>query len=178
MAKKAKKKPTKKSAKKAAKKTAAKKAGSRKAGPKKAGKKGSKKASAKSLAPKKVSTGKGAGPAEIGAALVAHCRAHGDDAELWKKHFSRGFTSTEGSGERWTGVKAVKAKCDAWMDAHQIHGGSVEGPYVGATGFAVKFTMDVEVKATGQRMEFSEVAVYTVKGGKVIAEEFMYGTHG
>ena len=167
----------KKAAKKASKKAAAKKAPAKKAG-KKSGKKASKKASAKSMAPTKVTTGKGATPAELGAALVAHCRAHGDDMDLWKKHFSRNFTSTEGSGERWTGVKAVKAKCDWWMSAHQVHGGTVEGPFVGATGFAVKFTMDVEVRATGQRMQFSEIGVYTVKGGKIIAEEFMYAGQG
>ena len=172
----------KKTAKKASKKAAGKKASpGKKAGKKtakKAGQKAPRKASSKGMGPTKVSTGKGATPAELGVALVNHCRAHGNDADLWKKHFNRNFTSTEANGERWTGVKAVKAKCDWWMSAHQIHGGSVEGPYVGATGFAVKFMMDVEVKETGQRMQFSEIGVYTVKGGKIIAEEFMYAGQG
>ena len=161
-----------------AKKASAKKRGKKKTG-KKASKKGGKKSPAKkkagSLKPKKVTTGKGASPADLGKALVEHCRAHGDDAALWKKHYSRNFTSTEGIGMRWEGVKAVTAKNAEWMATHKIHGGSVEGPFVGATGFAVRFTMDVEDLTNGQRMQFDEVGVYTVKGGKIIAEEFMYG---
>lgn len=156
--------PKSKDSKKAAKKGA-------KKGAKKAGKK-----SGKSLAPTPVKTGKGATPAEIGSALVAHVNsgAH-DDMPLWKQHFHKGFVSIEGQGLAWTGIKAVKAKSDAWTADHAVHACTAKGPFVGATGFAVLFDMDVEVKATGQRMKMQEVGVYTVKNGKVVAEEFMYG---
>lgn len=162
------------SAKKGVKKQAAKKTG-KKGGSKKAARKPSPKKAGASLKPKKVTTGKGPSPAELGKALVEHCRSNGDDAALWKKHFSRNFTSTEGMGMRWEGVKAVTAKNAEWMATHKIHGGSVEGPFVGATGFAVRFAMDVEDLTNGHRMQFTEVGVYTVKGGKIVSEEFMYG---
>ena len=55
-----------------------------------------------------------------------------------------------------------------------MHGASAEGPFVGATGFAVKFTIDLETKSTGKRETMTEVGVYTVKNGKIVQEEFMY----
>lgn len=177
VAKKASKKASKKTAKKASRKAAARKpvakTAARKAA-KKPGKKTSKKGS--SLAPKMISTGKGHTPAELGKALVQHCQAMGNDMDLWKKHFHKGFTSIEGTGQAFTGIKAVEAKCKAWMDAHIIHSAKATGPFVGATGFSVLFDMDVEAKdGSMPRMIMQEVGVYTVKNGKVVQEEFMYG---
>ena len=34
--------------------------------------------------------------------------------------------------------------------------------------------MDVTPKASGERMQMDEVAVYTVKDGKIVQEEFLY----
>lgn len=178
MAKKAAKKTNKKTAKKAAKKTGGKKPAAKSAkgsAKKPAGKKPAKKASMK---PKKVSTGKGATPKEIGEAVVAHVNAMAaPDKELWKKYFHKNFTSIEGTGDAWTGMKAVEAKCQAWMDAHTVHSCKATGPFVGGTGFSVEYDMDVEAKdGSMPRMQMKEVGVYTVKNGKVVQEEFMY--HG
>lgn len=174
MAKKAAKKTNKKTAKKTAKKTGGKKPAGKSA-KKPAGKKPAKKASMK---PKKVSTGKGATPKEIGEAVVAHVNSRPtSDKELWKKHFHKNFTSIEGTGEAFTGMKAVEAKCQAWVDNHIIHSCKATGPFVGATGFSVEYDMDVESKdGSMPRMQMKEVGVYTVKNGKVVQEEFMY--HG
>lgn len=168
------KKMSKKVAKSASKKPAAKPAS-------KPAKKAGKKPAAKrdSLAPQPISRGKGATPFEIGRDLVAHVNAGKNDAELWAKHFNlKAIESIEGMGVnmKWTGGKAVEAKNAEWVAAHTIHGARAEGPFVGSTGFAVRFTIDVEVKATGERRTMSEVGVYTVQNGKVVREEFMYGT--
>ncbi|MBX3360185.1 MAG: nuclear transport factor 2 family protein [Phycisphaeraceae bacterium] len=124
--------------------------------------------------PRPITTGKGKPVAEIAAATMAHLRSGKPDSELWGAHFSSKFMSIEGSGQGWKGVKAVKQKCDEWMSQHEIHGVQFEGPYVGATGFAVKYTLDVTNNASGQRFSMSEVGVYTVEKGKVVQEEFMY----
>ena len=58
---------------------------------------------------------------------------------------------------------------------HTLHGASAEGPYIGATGFAVKFRVDVTENASGKRLLMEEVGVYTVENGKIVREEFMYG---
>lgn len=165
-AKKAAKKPAKMSAKKPA-KTAA----------KKTAKKAAKKPAVRKAAnPAPVKTGGGASPMEIGQSLVGMFN-RGEFAEVEIKWWNpREITSVEGVGVAmaWTGKSAVDEKNQGWMADHVIHGASAEGPFVGASGFAVRFRMDVETKATGQRQVMDEVGVYTVKNGKIVREEFMY----
>jgi hypothetical protein len=170
------KKAAKKTAKKTATKTAAKGAKPAAKKPaKQAGKKSGKKGNA--LAPKMIKTGKGHTPAELGKALITHVTAMtAPDMELWKQHFHPKFVSIEGTGESWSGRKAVDAKCQAWMNAHTVHSVKATGPFVGATGFSVVYDMDVEAKdGSMPRMQMQEVGVYTVKNGKIVQEEFMYG---
>lgn len=133
------------------------------------------KKAARKLEPRPVKTGKGASPFEVGRALVDMFNA-GKFTEIEQMFWSPKVDSIEGYGVslRWEGRKAVRAKNDQWMSTHQIHGATAEGPYVGATGFAVRFEMDVEDTTTGKRETMSEVGVYTIKGGKIICEEFMY----
>lgn len=171
MAKKTGKKPAKKTAKTSAKKAGGKKA-AKKSGVKKSGsKKGSKKAS---MGPVPVKTGKGATPAEVGMGVVAMIRDRSGDQAIWDKWFSPKFVSIEGGmGQAWHGRKAVQAKCDWWLGAHTVHSLEAEGPYVGATGFAVRYTIDAEDNATGNRFKGEEVGFYTVKNGKVVQEEFL-----
>lgn len=161
-------------------KASAKKPAVRKAAVKKAGKKPAPKAAAKSGGGEfKVSTGSGASPMELGQQLVALFNQ--GKADQWIKGvWSPKIESIEGVGTSmgWRGTKAVNAKNAGWMAAHTIHGASAEGPFVGATGFAARFKMDVEVKATGERMKMEEVAIYTVQGGKIVREEFMYNCGG
>jgi hypothetical protein len=64
------------------------------------------------------------------------------------------------------GKHAVHQKSVWWRDNHEVHGGSVEGPYVNGDQFVVRFTMDVTPKATGKRMKMDEVGVFTVEKGK------------
>jgi hypothetical protein len=52
----------------------------------------------------------------------------------------------------------------------------VEGPWVGATGFAVKYKIDVSQQSTGQRSQMEERAVHTVQNGKIVREEFHFRT--
>jgi hypothetical protein len=183
MAKKTNKKPSKAAMKKAPKKSAKKAAAKGAKKPAKAsaksGSKPAKKPAKKKpdlLAPTRVSTGKGHTPAELGRILVDHVNAMAaPDTELWKQHFHPKFVSIEGTGEAWTGRKAVDAKCRAWMDAHTVHACKATGPFVGGTGFSVLYDMDVEAKdGSMPRTQMREVGVYTVKKGKVVQEEFMY----
>jgi hypothetical protein len=154
-----------------AKKTKAEKAKKDKKGAKGGKKKGSR------LEPRAVTTGKGAGPAEVGADLVAMFN-RGEFAAIEEKWWSPKITSVEGVGVAmaWEGRKAVVAKNKGWMETNAIRSARAEGPFVGASGFAVKFWMDVEEKTSGKRTEMEEVGVYEVKNGKIVREEFMYGT--
>lgn len=122
-----------------------------------------------------VDTGRGATPAEIGADIVAMIRAGRADAEIWDKWFHDGFESVEGSGQSWVGRKAVAEKVAQWEAENTVRELTVEGPYVGATHFAIRYLSDIENAATGERMKLTEIGVYEVRDGKVVREEFMYG---
>ena len=156
--------------KKASKKPAAAKAATKSPAKRKAPKK------AASLAPRPISSGKGATPAEIGAAVVAHLNSGAaSDAPLWDRYWSSAVESVEGSGSVWSGRKAMQAKCAEFMSQHDILACRATGPFVGATGFAVHLEIDLKPKQS-DAMQLKEIAVYTVKNGKVVREEFMYGS--
>lgn len=138
----------------------------------------SKPAAAKSSSPKgprPLGTGPGTSAREIGQAVCQSINTGQPDKPLWDSYWSKDVESIEGAGMIWSGRPAMEAKCEEWMRTHTIHGCSAEGPFVGATGFAIKFKMDVTDTTTNQRMLFEEIGVYTVKNGKVVREEFMYG---
>lgn len=124
----------------------------------------------------KVSTGPGPGPAEIGADLVSLFN-RGKFDEVERKYWSPKIESIEGAGVNlgWRGLAAVQAKNAEWYASHTFNGASAEGPYVGSSGFAVKFRMDITEKAGGRRFVMEEIGVYTVHNGRIVREEFMYG---
>ena len=72
------------------------------------------------------------------------------------------------------GKEALRQKGEWWQANHEVHGGSVEGPYVNGDQFAVRFKFDITPKATGERVTMDEVGVYTVKDGKITEERFYY----
>lgn len=72
------------------------------------------------------------------------------------------------------GKEALKQKGQWWQENHEVHGGSIEGPYVNGDQFAVRFKFDITPKATGERVTMDEVGVYTVKNGKITEERFYY----
>jgi ketosteroid isomerase-like protein len=72
------------------------------------------------------------------------------------------------------GKEAVKQKGEWWVANHEVHGGTVEGPYINGDQFAVRFTLDITPKATGERVKMDEVGLYTVKDGKIVEERFYY----
>ena len=84
------------------------------------------------------------------------------------------YEAMEGPMAVCRGKDAVAQKGKWWAENHEVHGGSVDGPYVNGDQFAVRFAMDITPKATGQRMSMDEVGVYTVKDGKIVEERFFY----
>lgn len=133
------------------------------------------KKAARKLAPRPVKTGKGKSPREVGAEFVTLFNA-GKIEDIETALWSPKVVSVEGMGVSmaWHGRPAVRAKNRDWGATHKIHGSTAEGPYVGASGFVVKFVADVEDTTTGQRSTMEETGVYTVERGKIVREEFMY----
>lgn len=55
----------------------------------------------------------------------------------------------------------------------EMHGGYSNPPIVAGSHFAVAMGMDVTMSGMG-RMQVDEIAVYEVKGGKIVKEQFFY----
>lgn len=159
-------------------KKAARKPGRKAAKPiaKKVKKSPAKKAKASMLDPQPVKTGRGPSPAEIGADVVALFN-NGEWTKIEDKWWSPKVVSVEGAGVNmaWHGRPAVEAKNKWWADAHEMHGAYAEGPYVGSSGFGIKFRMEFAERATGKRHLMEEIGFYTVQDGKIVREEFLYG---
>lgn len=72
------------------------------------------------------------------------------------------------------GIDAVKEKGAKFNESVEaMHGGFCTDAVVGGEYFSVGMGMDVTMKG-GQRMNMEEVAVYHVKDGKIILEQFLY----
>jgi hypothetical protein len=92
-----------------------------------------------------------------------------NDHEAAAKHNADNIVSYEamdGPMAVCRGRDAVQKKSNWWRENHEVHGGSVEGPYVNGDQFVVRFAMDVTPKATGKRMKMYEMGVYTVREWK------------
>ena len=79
-----------------------------------------------------------------------------------------------GQSRESKGIDAVRAKGEWWVNNHEVHSSSVEGPLVAGAYFAVTFKLDVTFKPQNRRFTMEEVAVYKVANGKIAYEEFFY----
>jgi ketosteroid isomerase-like protein len=72
------------------------------------------------------------------------------------------------------GIDAVKAKAKAWNDSiEEMHGGYCSEPVVGGNFFSVAMGMDCTKKGVG-RMKMDEIAVFEVRDGKIVKEQFFF----
>ena len=110
--------------------------------------------------------------------LVAICRT-GDFTTPGAKYWADDVVSIEamgGEGAVSRGRAAAEAKGQWWANTHQVNSAEAHGPYVNGDQFAVRFVMDVTVKESGERRKMDEVALYTVRDGKIAEERFFYAT--
>jgi hypothetical protein len=115
---------------------------------------------------------------EVADQLVKLCK-EGKFSEAVATLYSNDIVSMEagappGGSRESKGLDAVKAKGQWWEDNHEVHSATVEGPIVAGSHFATTFKIDVTFKPENKRFTLEEVAVYKVKDGKVVYEEFFY----
>jgi ketosteroid isomerase-like protein len=115
---------------------------------------------------------------EIADTLVKMC-SKGQFMEAGEKLYSPDIVSIEpgappGQSREAKGMEAVRAKGKWWVENHDVHSTTVEGPLVAGPYFTVTFKMDVTHKPSGRRFQMEEVAVYKVADGKIVREEFFY----
>jgi len=118
---------------------------------------------------------------EVGQRLVELCRT-GKSMEAIDELYSPKIVSIEAvampqATQRTEGLDAIRRKNEWWYANHTVHGGEAMGPWPNGDRFIVHFKYDVTAKAgpmAGKRMTFEEGALYTVKDGKIVQEEFFY----
>jgi ketosteroid isomerase-like protein len=72
------------------------------------------------------------------------------------------------------GLEAIRKKGKQFEEmTEEVHGGYSNKPQVAGNHFAVAMGMDVTMKGQG-RMKMDEIAVYEVKDGKIVKEQFFY----
>lgn len=90
-----------------------------------------------------------------------------DNAVSKEPENSPGLKSVEG-------IKAIKEKGKQFNEmVEEMHGGYSSEPIVAGNYFAVAMGMDVTMKGQG-RMQMDEIALYEVKDGKIVKEQFFY----
>jgi ketosteroid isomerase-like protein len=118
--------------------------------------------------------------AAVAEELVAFCRA-GRNMDAINTLYSPDIVSVESMGNEqmpreMKGIDAIRQKNKWWSDNNEVHSSNVDGPFVGEDKFAVYYNYDVTFKPTGQRNPMEEMALYTVKDGKIVREQFFYRT--
>lgn len=118
--------------------------------------------------------------AELATLFVKMCN-EGKNFDVMQQLYADDIVSVEavqrktGSFET-AGKAAVIQKSAEWAGANEIHGGTVDGPYLLGDRFAVLFDFAITPKSTGHRINVREIAIYTVAGGLITREEFFYGS--
>ena len=119
--------------------------------------------------------------ATVAEELVSFCRA-GKNMDAINTLYSPDIVSIESMGNEQMpreqkGIDAIRGKNQWWGENNTVHSSAVEGPFVGNDDkFAVYYNYDVTFKPTGKRNNMEEMALYTVKDGKVVREQFFYRT--
>jgi len=119
---------------------------------------------------------------DVGRKLVALCQ-QGKNLEALETLYEKNAESIEaaamaGMPAKMKGVDALKKKHEWWVANNEVHGGGARGPLPNGDRFAVIYNYDVTPKSgpmAGKRTQMEEVGLYTVKGGKIVKEEFFYG---
>lgn len=72
------------------------------------------------------------------------------------------------------GVAAIREKGKQWNESiEEVHGGYSNEPQVASNYFTCAMGFDATFKGRG-RMNMDEIALYEVKDGKIVKEQFFY----
>lgn len=117
---------------------------------------------------------------DVGKKLVELCR-QGKNMDAMEALYAPDIVSVEaaampGSPAEVRGREAVFEKSKQWYASHTVHSGTTEGPWPHGDRFIVRFVYDVTHKPSSKRFQMEEAALFTVKDGKIVREEFFYTT--
>jgi hypothetical protein len=82
--------------------------------------------------------------------------------------------SAQGLPQLVKGLDAIREKAKQWGEmVQEVHGGYCNEPQVAGNHFVCAMGMDVTMKGR-KREVMDEVALYEVKDGKIVKEQFFY----
>lgn len=79
-----------------------------------------------------------------------------------------------GIAARISGIAAARGKCTARFGAARIAEIGIDGPFITGDQFALFLDLVIVDPASGSRQPFSEIALYTVRGGQIAEERHFY----
>jgi len=73
-----------------------------------------------------------------------------------------------------SGIEAIRQKAREFNEVvEEMHGGYSGQPVIGGNHFALAMGLDATMKGQG-RVKMDEIAVYQVRDGKIVKEQFFY----
>ena len=91
--------------------------------------------------------------------------------------YDENVKSIEPANSSWQnvqGIDNIRAKAAQWQTTiEEMHGGYTNKPEVAGKFFVCTMGMDVTIKGQG-RTKMDEVAVYEVRDGKIVLEQFFF----
>jgi len=98
----------------------------------------------------------------------AQSELYAEDAVSLEMEGAQGFPT------RVEGREAIMAKSVQWNDmVEEFYGVEIEGPIVAGNHFTATMKMDIKMKGQ-ERNKDEEVALFQVKDGKIVKEQFFY----
>lgn len=113
---------------------------------------------------------------EIAETLVSWCN-NGDYDRCYTELYSPKAVSIEpewAKNPKAEGMQEIAKKGAWWEKTFEVHSSKASRPIVASNWFSVRFDMDTTHKPSGHRSQTSEIAVYQVKDGKIVQEQFFY----
>jgi hypothetical protein len=115
---------------------------------------------------------------DIANGLTELCR-QGQFREAIDRYYSSNIVSIEPVDHpqmpaQQSGIEAIRAKNDWFGQNNEVHSLQIDGPFMGQDQFALRMTIDLTQKFDNKRVKMTEMALYTVKDGKIVKEEFYY----
>lgn len=116
---------------------------------------------------------------DIAEQLVTYCR-NNQEEKAYQELYSPQITSIEMQEpmKEVHGFEGLQQKGAWWKENFEVHAIEVSDPIIADHHFTVKFSMDTTHKPSGHRSQTNEIAVYEVKEGKILKEQFFYGVEG
>jgi ketosteroid isomerase-like protein len=119
-------------------------------------------------------------PKKIGETLMS-LNCDGRYIDAISAYYSEDVVSvdTHGNGTRTEahGIDEIRAKSIRWIEEHDVHSVSAEGPMLNGDQFSVIYDFELTPKSgpqAGERTKVREVGVYTTRHGRIVREEIFH----